>query len=117
MNFTDFESVGLFLNRETLTSQEIALVERLEQLVQGTISAYCHCNPFVGPFCAAANRRSLEYVLLILMTENFYRITRETTGWTQGKFGNIEITFTDDAGINALCLLLLQPFRQTSLCG
>jgi len=117
MNFTDFESVGLILNRETLTAQEIALVERLEQLVQGTISGYCDCYPFAGPFTASANRGSLEFVLLILMAENFYRITRETTGWTQGKFGNIEITLTDDAGINALCLLLLQPFRQTSLCG
>jgi hypothetical protein len=117
MTFVTLSDVKLYLNKEDLAAAETALVERLEQLVCGYISAYCDVDPFAGPFTAAANRACLEYVLLTLIAENFYRITRESIGWTHGKFGNIEITLTDEKDINAVCLHILQAFRQTSFCA
>jgi len=115
MSYTAIDDVKLFLNKETLTPQETALIERLLTLVEGEIEGYTGHSVFSDP--TIRNIGALEYVVLHLVTKLFNRITHETIGIKSGTFQNVAITYDISDDLTPGLRTILDPFCATSLCA
>lgn len=113
MSYTPVNVAQLYLNRETLTPQETALVERLLTLVEADIEGYVGYSAFTEE--TAANKSALEYVVLILVTRLFNRITHDTVGIKSGTFQNVAISYDLHDDLSPALRGILDRLRQTSL--
>ncbi len=114
MAFVDLESVKLFLNKETLTPAETALIERLLFLIEGDISGYVGYDIFTDP---GADSAILEYVCLILLVKLYRRISSEAVGLKSMSFQNLSIDYDLSDDLSPFLVGILDRLRQGSLCG
>lgn len=112
MNHISVNDAKLFLNRETLTPQETALVERLLVLIESDISGYCGFDVFADP---GSDIRVLEYVTLTLLVKVFNRISHGTVGIKSGTFQNLSIDYDLSDDLSPSLRSMLDRLRQTSL--
>lgn len=115
MSYTAIDDVKLFLNRETLTPQETALIERLLSLVEGEIESYCGHTVFSDD--TIRNIGALEYVALHLAVKLFNRINHETIGIKSGTFQNVAVEYDLSGDLTPGLRTILDPFCVTSLCA
>lgn len=79
-----------FLNREILSPEETALVERLIPQCEELIISECQYDPFSDP---DVNQTCLQYLVIKLLQCNFFRIINQTQGIKSANYGSLAIVW------------------------
>jgi len=107
-SITASESACL-LNREILSPEETALVERLIPQCEELIISECQYDPFNDP---EVDQTCLQYLVVKLLQRNFARIINQTQGLKSANYGNLAVVYDLQEDLSRFDMRLLDRYRK-----